>query len=570
MNRQGFLKGSAILLVSVFITKALGLIYRIPLTRLLGGTGMGYFAGAFCVFTPVMAVSAAGIPSAMARLAAENYAFERYENLRRVKRIAVMFFTAQGLVFTALLMLVSMPAARLFTGEHSTGLALMTLAPSLLFCSVMSVERGYYEGLHNMYPTAVSEIIETVFRLVLGLGLAYGVKNYAMEQFAQSGSCFGVQCPNENAAMEAALPFVAAAAVLGTSLSSGIACLYIIIRSKAKGDGITAEMRQKDKTVDPVGQTIRALLSYSLPVALTALITTLTGMIDMLTLAKGVQRAYSQSPEVFSGFLEGGVTAKALPNFIYGSYTALAVTVSGLVPTFTAMLGKSSLAAVTEGAARGSSRAVGDSINKMLTLCAYIAFPAGMLISLFPREILSILFSGRNAEIAAATPALKILGTEVVLVGLSLPCFTLLHALKKPGTVTAIMLIGGGVKLAGNLLLIHRPPLALTGAAASTVLSELFICAACLHSTYKAAGAPCDVKNVFIKPAYAAFIGALGALLAQGALKKHHIFAFGNPYIGLLSIIFSVIMYLIAAVLLCETPKSARIIRICKKNRKNT
>ena len=93
MKRQGFIKGSAILLAMVLITKILGLLYKIPLTNLLGGTGMGYFASAFSVFTPVFAIVVSGIPSTMARLTAENYALERFSNMRHTKRTAFFLFT---------------------------------------------------------------------------------------------------------------------------------------------------------------------------------------------------------------------------------------------------------------------------------------------------------------------------------------------------------------------------------------------------------------------------------------------------------------------------------------------
>ena len=93
MKRQGFIKGSAILLAMVLITKILGLLYKIPLTNLLGGTGMGYFASAFSVFTPVFAIVVSGIPSTMARLTAENYALERFSNMRHSKRTAFFLFT---------------------------------------------------------------------------------------------------------------------------------------------------------------------------------------------------------------------------------------------------------------------------------------------------------------------------------------------------------------------------------------------------------------------------------------------------------------------------------------------
>ena len=93
MKRQGFIKGSAILLAMVLITKILGLLYKIPLTNLLGGTGMGYFASAFSVFTPVFAIVVSGIPSTMARLTAENYALERFSNMRHTKRTSRLSLT---------------------------------------------------------------------------------------------------------------------------------------------------------------------------------------------------------------------------------------------------------------------------------------------------------------------------------------------------------------------------------------------------------------------------------------------------------------------------------------------
>ena len=410
MNKQGFLKGSMILLVTVAVTKALGLVYRIPLTRLLGGSGMGYFSSAFSVFTPIMAVAAAGIPSTMARIAAENSAFERFSDLRRTKRIAMRLFTGIGLLLTIAVIVLSMPAARLFTGHSSAGYAIACLAPALLFCTAMSVERGYYEGLRNMYPTAVSEIIETIFRLVLGLGAAYAVQHHALAEFASSGTCFGAACADPAEAQQHALPFVAAAATLGTSLSSGIACICLALRAKLRGDGITPQMLAKDPAVSRTGEIVRRLFAYSLPVALTALITTLAGMIDMLTVGHCAAAAIRTSPQTFAHLLGSGLTEQMLPNFIYGSYEALAAATAGIVPTLTAMLGKSALAAVTEDFAKGDTKAVDTHLDRMLTLCAMIAFPSALGISLFSEDILALLFSGRTAEIAAAAPSLRILG----------------------------------------------------------------------------------------------------------------------------------------------------------------
>ncbi len=531
---------------------------------------MGYYSSAFSVFTPVMAVAAAGIPSTMARLAAENYAFERFSNLRKTKRTAMWLFTGIGLVCTAAVILLSMQAADLFTGQRASGYAIACLAPALLFCTAMSVERGYYEGLRNMYPTAVSEIIETLFKLVLGLGFASTVQNRALSEFSNIGTCFGCPCEDILQVKQHALPFVAAAAVLGTSLSSGVACLFIIVRGRLKGDGITQHMLARDKTTDRTGEIVRKLLSYSFPVAIAALITTLTGMIDMLTVNPCVCAAISKSPQTFAGLLGGEITKQTLPNFVYGSYEGLAAAVAGLVPTLTAMLGKSTLGGVAECYAKGDRQAVSSLLNRMMTLCAVIAFPSAMGISLLSEDILRLLFSGRETEIAVAAPSLRILGAAVVLMSLSLPCFTLLQTLGRSRSAAVIMLLGGGVKLCANLLLIRIPRFAVTGAAISTVLSELFICAAAVGLTYKAAGARLCVTSVFIKPCYAAVLSVGTALAAKQLLLLQQFVAADQAIITLLTVFFSVIMYLIVTLLLCETPKSVLFSLFCKKNRKKT
>ena len=107
MKKQGFLRGSAILVSMVVITKALGLVYKVPLANLLGGTGMGYFSAAFSVFTPIFALAVSGIPSAMARLAAENSALGRYSNLRRQRRVAMAVYSLTGIAAAVCVMLLA-------------------------------------------------------------------------------------------------------------------------------------------------------------------------------------------------------------------------------------------------------------------------------------------------------------------------------------------------------------------------------------------------------------------------------------------------------------------------------
>ncbi len=512
MKKQGFLKGSAILVGMVVITKALGLVYKVPLANLLGGTGMGYFSAAFSLFTPVFALAVSGIPSAMARLAAENSALGRYADLRRQRRVAMVLYSVTGMLAAGCVVMLAASGA----GGSQVRWALICLAPSVVFCSIMNTERGYHEGLGNMLPTAFSEIAETVFKLALGLGIAMYVKHIAAESYAAEKMVFGRICESPSAAELAALPYIAAGAVLGSTLASGLACMGLLVVMRLRGDGVTADMLAHDPVCESRRHHVRALLGLSGSIALAAVVTTLTGMLDMLTISPCLRYAISRSPAAFSAF--DGISADELPNFLYGSYEGLAVMLYGLVPTLTAMLGKSALPPLTFSLARGDDKAASRCLEHLLTLSAAAALPCGLGITALSGAVLRSLFAGRELECLAAEQPLAVLGISVVFFGIALPCFTVVQALGKPSRVTVMMLVSGGIKLVLNVLLI--PFAGLTGAALAELISCIYVCAAALRETAKLSGCSIDLRRTYIKPAYAGVMCAVTARLCFDLLTK--------------------------------------------------
>lgn len=569
MKRQSFLKGSAILLGMVLITKVLGLMYKIPLTHILGGTGMGYFSSAFSVFTPIMAIVVSGIPSTMARLTAENYALGRYKNLRKLRKTALLIFGGMGFAATVAMTFLAGPVADAVINEQNAKYALMCVAPSVLFCAVMSVERGYFEGLQNMLPTAVSEIVETVFKLVFGLGFALMISHYAQNQFNLTGMCFGVICSDDKEAGLAALPYIAGGAILGSSLASGIACIYIFISGKIHGDGITKAMLEHDKVVDKTSYMIKLLYKFSFPIAFISVITTLTNMIDMLTINPCLDSAIRQKSDLFADLIHGSLTLEMLPNFIYGSYTGLAVTIFGLVPTLTAMFGKSILPSLTEAWTKNNRCEAAKNLNRMMIISSIIAIPSGIGITVLSKEILEFLFGGRTFEISVSSEPLRILGLGVIFMSISLPCFTILQTLGKPHKAALIMIFSGIIKLVLNITLIRIPEIGINGAAIATTAANLFICIMSIISIYKLMGARCCVGEVYIKPLCAGILCGATAFLCNDILKKQAFFCISGRFSLVISIAFSGVIYLFSLYLLCEMPKNVLNLLFSKKNLKN-
>lgn len=544
MKKQSFLLSSAILIFSAVLAKLAGALFRIPLANMLGGTGMGYFSGAYGIFMTVYAVSVTGLPAAVAKLTAENSALERYGNLRKVKSSALLFFSLTGLAFTSAMLLLAYPFCVYVNGSPETVPSVLAIAPSVFFGCVTSVYRGYYEGLRNMFPTAVSQILEGIVKLCAGLALCLWVlKN--PEKSASLCGFFG--CTT--------LSLAAAAAVFGISLSSAAGTLFLIFRDKIKGDDILREEIISTSNVNQIDsrkKIVTDLLKTAVPIALGALVTNLTSLIDLVTIMRSLRSAAGKAPEFFAE-LSGNVPNPELPNFLFGSFTGLAVTVFNLVPSFTNMFGKGILPALSEAFAAGDRAAVKLSAEKALFVTALVSFPSAAGISVLSGGILKTLFPSKPVETAACTASLTILGIAVAFLCVSSTAFAVLQAAGRPDLPVKLMIPGVLVKFVGNILLVPIPELNISGAAISTLLCYIVICLPALEmaaeytkldKTY--------IKGVFCKIIYCSAMCGGGALLAKNVFSQ----TFDGIILLLISITVGVIFYIISTILLGIITKS--------------
>ncbi|MDR0918255.1 MAG: oligosaccharide flippase family protein, partial [Oscillospiraceae bacterium] len=177
IKKQSFLKGSTVLIASVLIAKAISALFKIPLTNILGGVGIGYFSSAYGLFLPLYAVTAVGLTTAVAKLTADNIALKQYRNARKIRDVSLIGFTIAGLLCTILIILAARPFADYIVKSPKSYLSVMVLAPSILFGCITAVFRGYFEGLRSFTPTAVSQVVEAVVKLASGLLLCiYAIK----------------------------------------------------------------------------------------------------------------------------------------------------------------------------------------------------------------------------------------------------------------------------------------------------------------------------------------------------------------------------------------------------------
>ncbi len=452
LKQQSFQKGAAILLLSAIIAKLLGACFKIPLTNVLGGTGMGYFSSAYGLLLPVYALSVTGLSAAVAQAVSRAAALSRYNEVRRVHTAARLACGIFGLLLSAGMLLLAEPFSFHIAAQPNALFSVLAIAPAALFGCLTAVERGYWEGLQNMTPTAVSQAIEAIAKLGLGLWFCQWVLTHPQKV------CAWVP---PNVPLSA---LAAAAAVLGVTCSTLIGWLYFLLHNLSGKTKLPAG----NDTASPMGVILRRLLYVMIPVALGSLVTNLTSLLDLVTMMRCLGRVQAFHTDTLTERFGAIANSPDFPAFVYGSFTGMAITVFNLIPSVTNMLGKSALPRAAALWAKHDSAAVAAHTRTVIAAAAVIALPAAGGLAVLAEPVMLVLYSGHPEEAAIAASALRSLLPGMVCLCLTFPLCSILQGIGKAVLPVKYMLAGVAVKLAGNLLLISNPIFCITGAGIAT------------------------------------------------------------------------------------------------------
>ena len=275
-GENSFIKGAAWIAAGGFVAKVIGALYRIPLTNLIGGKGLGLYQLVYPVYCLLLTVSATGIPSSIAKLTAERIA--RGENDRAVLKTAMKLFVLIGLTGSLIMVLVAPWLAKM-QGSEGVLSGYYALAPSVLLVSAISVFRGWFQGRNHMFPTALSEVTEQLVKVGVGLPLAYFFRND----------------------VEKAVVYL----LLAVSVSELVTLVMMAVLYRREKRG---EMENEGGRVE-----MKSVLRLSIPVTLSSILLPLSGLLDSV-LAPRLLSAYASDAVTLFGLFSGGaVTVVNLP-----------------------------------------------------------------------------------------------------------------------------------------------------------------------------------------------------------------------------------------------------------------
>lgn len=458
--------------------KLIGAVFKIPLGNILDGSAMGYFNTAYNVFTMVYAFSTAGLPTAIAKMVAEQSARGRYRDIRRIHDLSVKLFFFMGLIGTILMAAFS--KLYVTVANNSSALySVLAIAPAIFFGCMMSAYRGYYEGLRNMTPTAVSQIVEVVAKLIFGLSLSVLVVRYGQGQFKAGREVFGAVCKTQAEVTAAVAPYASAAAILGVTLSTLVGTAYLLVRYKRRGDAITPEELKYSPRPMRAPVLLTRLVKIAIPISLGSIVMNVAQAVDTVTIINCLEISFSKFPKAMEKIFTGVVPAQVLAageaaNFIFGSYSGYALSVFNLVPSFTSIFGKSALPNVTACWSSGDLKGARVNIESVIRMTSMIAAPASFGIFFMAEPILTLLYPSKTAEVAIASGVLSWQGLSLVFLGLTVPLFAVLQGLGRVDLPPKYMLVGMIIKFVVNIITVV-PAVNVNGAAAGTGACYLVI-----------------------------------------------------------------------------------------------
>lgn len=572
--------GSLILVVAMMLVKVIGAIYKIPLAGILGGDGGGYYSTAYDLYLPIYTLAMGGLPVALSRMVAESVGEKRFNDTRALLKIARIAFTVTGVLGTAVMLALTVPYTQ-FVSKPGAVYSVMMIAPAILFCCAMSIYRGYYEGLRNMYPTAVSQVVEALGKLILGLAFSWGIKQYAIVEFENRGTVFGrvieadaAGTPLAELAVIEAMPYAAAGAVLGITVGTALATLYSVIYYRVKGDRISKEEYLLSPPARPMKQSAKALFAIAVPIVIGSLVTNISSLIDVTVVQKQLDTVVSGSIDtiraMYGSNIKPGLADSEVSNYLYGCYKMYAYSIYNLVPAITSVFGVSAIPVLATVWAQNNRVEVKSNIETTLRISSMIALPAGLGIIALAGPIMNLLYSDNPGEVAIATPILTILGVTAVFAGMTVPITSMLQAIGRVTDPVKNMTVGVVLKIIVNYILVGIPSINVIGAPVGTAVCYGYIFCANYYYLRKHSGVKISFKGTLLKPIIA---GAACAVSAWGSYILLTKVVSSVKVCTITSIAIAAVVYVILLLLLrtiakndiLSLPKGEKIAKVLEK-----
>lgn len=531
---ENFLIHGSILAIAGIIVRFIGLLYKIPLTRILGDEGMGYFNTAHEVYNIGLILSSYSLPLAISKLIAAKRIRGQFQDSRRVFLCGIWFGIISGGIMTLLLVLgADFITANIFHMPGSA-LPLQVMAPTIFVFSIMGVIRGYFQGYGNMIPTSLSQILEQIVNAVVSIAASYAF----LVLFASQAN---------------PASFGAAGGTLGT-LAGALAALALltILMFRQRKTQTTLMGQAQSIPVESWNSIIKILLLTLSPIILSQFVYQLSGSVDN---------------SMFGIIMEGkGLMEKERASLL-GVYGGKYRLLSNVPVAIASALGTSMIPSIITSRIQHRPEDVKAKVRLTIKFNMLIAIPCAVGMGTFAAPIMQLIFG--DSKVLSAQ--LMMLGAPaVIFFSLSTVTNAVLQGIelmRKSVTHSAISLV---IHIALVYIMLNYLNWSVYGLVIGNVTFALVVCILNWIAIGKTLHYKQECKTTFILPLVAATVmGALSYVVYYGI----HLISKSNAFSMLCGVAVAIAVYIVLIVLLkavdeqelCNMPMGKRIVRICKK-----
>ena len=500
-KQKSFVKGAAILGIAGLIVKVIGAVFRIPLVNAVGTEGMGYYNVAYPVYALLLVISTAGIPTAISKMVSERAAVGDYTAAHNTFRVALRLLILVGVFSSAVMFAASTWIANSIVLQPKGTLSLMAISPALFFVAALSAYRGYFQGMQLMAPTALSQVIEQVGKLIFGLYLAY--------LWMPAGPEYG-----------------AAGALVGVSISEVCALVYMmgmyrrrkreIMRAVDKGRLGRGDLKPK-----PI---VKKLLLIAIPVTLGGCVMPIVASIDSVIILRSL--------------LEIGASQQAAAS-MYGMLTGVVNPLINMPAVLSLALAMSLVPSISESLAQRDPVRLKTKASFGFKLAIFIGLPASFGFAVLAGPIIHMLFRTIvQTEFELSVSLLQILSLGVLFLTLVQSMTGVLQGLGKPALPVIGLGIGAVVKVFVSIWLIRDPDINIAGAVIGTMCCYAIAAVIDVAFVIKNVKLRLSLPNHILKP------GIATALMGGVAILVYRMVSVYSNTLGVLAaILLAILVY---------------------------
>lgn len=428
MNKKSTGNGFLILSVASILGKLLSAIYVPLLTAVLGGTGYGIYTAGYDIFVFLIAVTSLGIQPAVTKVVTEYRTLGNYKDSLKAMKLARKYFTLIAIAVSGIYLVVVVPLAKIINRENST-LTFIFLAPALIFAAIIAAYRGYMQGMEDMQPLAISQLIEQLVNVLISL--VFAAILLAITKDLRWGSAGGT---------------------VGTSLGAVAAIIYIIYIFEKRNYREETE-KNHDPSVKRIHnkKIVRKLFSYAIPICIVAGVQNFAGVIDTITLGVLLKKA-GLGAEVDN-------LSAVLSYYKTMIYVPLAIVTA---------LGTSIFPKIIEAFIRRDRKDLRRQTSYSFRLSYIIVIPATFGLAILSKEIYAFMFNGSPGHELVTYGS-----TLLILMSITTIQNVILQGINKLYVIIASVSAGLLVKIILNIILIPIPFLNVAGAVIATFVSYL-------------------------------------------------------------------------------------------------